>query len=98
MDASRIQQIVIEALAAANQTRRADDQLAVGPEAPLFGPNSRLDSMGLVTLLIDVEEALAAEGVAVTLSDEKAVSRTRSPFRSVPALVAYISSLIAAGS
>jgi acyl carrier protein len=93
MQASRIQQIVLEALAAANHTRRPDDQLAVGPEAPLFGPNSRLDSMGLVTLLIDVEEALAAEGVAVTLSDEKAVSRTRSPFRSVPALVAYISGL-----
>jgi hypothetical protein len=96
MEPSHIQQIVLEALRAANATRNPSDQLEVSGEAPLFGPDSSLDSMGLVVLLIDIEEALHAAGVDVTLSDEKAVSRTRSPFRSVPALVVYISGLLAA--
>jgi acyl carrier protein len=90
---ARIQEIVLEAVRSANQERAAGDQLDLTPEAPLFGPGSRLDSMGLVVLLVDIEEALHAEGLDVTLSDEKAVSRTRSPFRSVATLVAYIGGL-----
>jgi acyl carrier protein len=90
---ARIHEIVLDAVRAANQERAAGDQLDLAADAPLFGPGSRLDSMGLVVLLVDVEEALHAEGLDVTLSDEKAVSRTRSPFRSVATLVAYIAGL-----
>jgi len=46
--------------------------------------------MGLVALIIDIEELLADKGFSITLSDEKAVSQTRSPFRDVPAMVTYI--------
>jgi|SRR5579862_8387562 acyl carrier protein len=98
MENSRIEAIVLDALRAANKGRSPEEQLAVSPDAPLFGPGSRLDSMGLVVLLIDIEESLHGEGLDVTLSDEKALSRTRSPFRSVPAIVAYIASLAAAGT
>jgi acyl carrier protein len=96
MENAQIEEVVLEALRAANKARSAEEQLVVAPDAPLFGPGSRLDSMGLVVLLIDIEEALHAGGLDVTLSDEKALSRTRSPFRSVPAIVAYIASLAAA--
>jgi acyl carrier protein len=96
MKPSRIEEIVLEAIRAANRTRPPGDELAVASDAPLFGPGSRLDSLGLVVLLVDIEEALHAEGVEVTLSDEKAVSRTRSPFRSVPAMVQYIADLVPA--
>ena len=96
MQPARIEEIVLEAIRAANETRPPEDALPVSAEAPLFGPGSRLDSLGLVMLLVDIEEALHAEGADVTLSDEKAVSRTRSPFRSVPAMVQYISGLVPA--
>jgi acyl carrier protein len=94
VDRNVIQDVVLAALRSANQTRPDDSQLDVSPEAPIFGPESALDSLGLVSLLMDVEEGLAGVGPAVTLSDERAMSRKQSPFRSVPALVSYIEQLV----
>jgi acyl carrier protein len=73
-----------------NFSRPADAQLPVSADAPLFGADSPLDSLGLVSLLIDIEEVLSDRGFDVTLGDAKAMSRSASPFRSVPVLVAYI--------
>jgi acyl carrier protein len=95
MQKSEIEAVVIGAIAAANQARLPDQQLNATPEAPLFGPGSPLDSIGLVGLLIDVEEALRDQGVEVELSDSRAMSATRSPFRSVSSLVVYIDGLLA---
>jgi hypothetical protein len=82
--------VVLEALRTANLARDAEAQLQVSAEAPLFGPSSPLDSLGLVALLFDIEEGLATLGCPVLLSDERAMSQKRSPFRSVPALVDYV--------
>ncbi|MNC90551.1 hypothetical protein D3C83_66610 [compost metagenome] len=78
----------------ANLGRAGQAQLDVSPTAPLFGAPSPLDSLGLVALLIDIEEAFAQEGQAIVLSDERAMSQSRSPFRDVPSLVAYIERLV----
>ncbi len=91
-----IRALVLDALALTNQGRVAGQQLEVSATAPIFGPPSPLDSLGLVTLLIDLEEACERAGHPVVLSDERALSETRSPFRDVPALVAYIARLTAA--
>lgn len=85
-----IENAVLTALTTANEMRAADQQLEVSPAAPIYGSKSPLDSLGLVSLLIDVEDLLRDLGVDVTLSDERAMSQARSPFRSVKALVDYI--------
>lgn len=95
VDNSRILQIVVGAIAASNLGRDANQQLEVSPTAPLFGAPSPLDSLGLVALLIDIEEAFASEGRAIVLSDERALSQRRSPFRDVPSLVQYLERLLA---
>jgi acyl carrier protein len=60
-------------------------------ETHLIGGQSPLDSIGLVTLIADLEgDILAATGKSVTLADEKAMSLTLSPFRKVGTLIAYI--------
>lgn len=57
----------------------------------LFGTNGLLDSMGLVTLIVEVEQALADRfGITITLADDRAMSQRNSPFRSVGALADYI--------
>jgi acyl carrier protein len=94
VDQDAIQQVVLSALRSINLTRPDGSQLEVSPTAALFGPESPLDSLGLVSLLMDVEEGLAERGRPVTLSDERAMSQKRSPFRSVPALVSYIEQLV----
>jgi acyl carrier protein len=85
--------VVLQALRTANLARNPDDQLTVSEDAALFGPDSPLDSLGLVALLLDVEEGLADIGLHVVLSDERAMSQKRSPFRSVQSLVAYVGQL-----
>jgi acyl carrier protein len=88
-----IQEAVLQAMRSVNLARDRSMQLVVSPDAPLFGPDSSLDSLGLVALLLDIEEALQALGCDVVLSDERAMSQKRSPFRTVPSLVAYIGTI-----
>jgi acyl carrier protein len=90
-----IQQIVLDAMEAANQAREPHLQLRAQPDAPLFGAGSPLDSIGLVGLLVDIEDALRDRGLDVELSDARAMSQSRSPFRSVAALVDYVSTSLA---
>jgi acyl carrier protein len=90
------EQVVLDALRNANLARDPAAQLVVAPGAAVFGPGSPLDSLGLVALLLDIEDALRDRGCPVTVSDERAVSQKRSPFRSVTTLVEYIGSLLPA--
>ena len=89
-----IEQVILDALRNANLARDRSAQLVVAPGAPIFGPDSPLDSLGLVALLLDIEDALRDGGCPVVLSDERAVSQKRSPFRTVATLVDYIGSLL----
>ena len=74
------------------------DPPAPGPVEPstrLIGPSAVLDSLGLVTLITDVEQRLEEEyDIALTLADDRAVSQRNSPFRSVQSLADYIALLI----
>lgn len=53
----------------------------------LYGEGGALDSMGLVNLIADVEEHVAARfNASITLADSRAMSARNSPFRSVASL------------
>jgi acyl carrier protein len=92
---SQIQTLILDVLHMANQAREDDQQLTVSPDALLFGDSGQLDSMGLVALMIDLEEALGEAGYDVILTAERAMSRAQSPFKDVPSLVAYIEDYLA---
>jgi acyl carrier protein len=48
---------------------------APGPQTALYGGDGSLDSMALVNLIADIEEALAEKfGASIALADEKAMS------------------------
>ena len=56
----------------------------------LFGKDGALDSMGLVTLIVAVEQAIEDRfDRSVGLADEKAMSQAKSPYRSVGSLADY---------
>jgi acyl carrier protein len=94
-----IRSLVIECYARAIAERDAESgttpaRTAPTDETPLFGSDAELDSMGLVGLVLDVEEQLADRlAVEVTIMDEKALSRRRSPFRSIGSLTDYVAEL-----
>jgi acyl carrier protein len=55
-----------------------------------------LSSLELVSVIVMVEEALQDEhDISVTIADERAMSRSRSPFRTVGALADYVCELVA---
>jgi acyl carrier protein len=57
-------------------------------ESALYGNDGVLDSMALVNLLADVEDAVSEQfDVAIALADEKAMSARNSPFLNVKTLV-----------
>ena len=61
----------------------------------LIGRQAVLDSLGLVTLIVDLEQRLEEEyGVALVLADERAMSQRSSPFRTPQSLTDYICLLI----
>lgn len=93
-------QRVIESIQASidevNQTLAPDRQLERDPSTVLFGEGSKLESLGLVTLIVGVEQRISDDlGVTVTLVNEKAMSLRNSPFRTVETLTDYVMELIA---
>jgi acyl carrier protein len=82
-----------------NATLPPGRQLAKHPDAPLFGREAPLDSLGLVSLIVDLEQRLAeALGAGVVLADERALSRRSSPFRSIDTLARYVVELAGGGA
>jgi len=53
----------------------------------LYGNEGVLDSMALVNLIADIEDAVSEKfGASITLADEKAMSARQSPFLNVKTL------------
>ena len=71
----------------------------LGRDSPLFGRDGIFDSVGLVTLIVTVEEGISQQfGREVTLADEQALSQSRSPFRTIGTLAEYAHGLLEAES
>jgi acyl carrier protein len=96
MDIITNKQIVIQALELSNQSRSDNTQIPLLDTTILFGQNGHLDSMALVALLMDIEDAFQEQGIDISLSDEKAMSTTRSPFKDIPSITQYVHDVIAA--
>lgn len=89
LDQDKVTKIVIEALKDAWSEYDLNDTPTV--DSDIFGGQSVLDSTGLVSMILDLEERLEEEiGVTVSLMDEKAVSQKNSPFQSVSTMVEFI--------
>ena len=68
---------------------------AVDANTSLFGDQGILDSMGLVSTVIAVEQAVEEKfDAGISLADEKALSQKNSPYRTVTTLAEYAEQLI----
>jgi acyl carrier protein len=85
---------VYAALAEYNAAENA--HVAPAADTVLLGPGGAVDSLGLVRLVMVVERRVEDDfGVPVSLTDEKAMSQRNSPFRSVGAMIEYLSAQLA---
>ena len=87
--------IVYNAIDELNEQSPNEKSLGKALETELFTKNSALDSLGLVNLLIIVEQNIEDEyDVSITIANEKAMSLKNSPFRTIATLVNYINMII----
>ncbi|HEY5957163.1 MAG TPA: hypothetical protein VIV60_11440 [Polyangiaceae bacterium] len=57
----------------------------------LVGAGAVLDSLGVVSLIVEIEQRLeASHGISVTLANDKAMSQRNSPFRTVGVLAGHL--------
>lgn len=90
MEKNEAKEIVINAI----KEYIDDKSVQISESAILLGNDAVVDSIGLVNLIVDVESALAEKDIEITLTSEDAMSRRKSPFRSVETLSDYIIELI----
>ncbi len=91
VDRQGVLQAIFATIDEINETLPDNRKLEKSTETQLFGDQGKLDSLGLVSLIVSLEQHVADEfGLAVTLADEKAVSRKSSPFRTVETLTDYV--------
>jgi len=90
MERSKIETIIVECINSLNLSLVESEKCSNKTENTLFGEGSALDSMGLLNLLMDLEEKLERTGVIITILDDHALSQKNSPFRTISTLADYI--------
>jgi acyl carrier protein len=91
----RVLNAVYEAIDEVNGLRPSTQQLPKSTDTVLMGEGGRLDSLGLVNLVVATEQRVQdAFGVRVTLASDRAMSQRNSPFRTVQSLVEFVGMLL----
>lgn len=91
----KIQACVYEALDEVNELLLSDDRLLKTPGTILYSNSGGLDSLGLVNLIVAVEQKILKKmNIVLSLVSEESMSQKESPFYSVETLCVYISMLI----
>lgn len=86
-DAQEIEALVLESVRLLAKDFELEALKSPQSDSLLYGEGGALDSMALVNLIADLEEAIAEKyGASIVLADEKAMSAKNSPYRSVTSL------------
>lgn len=89
----RITQVVFNAIDQVNLQMAEAEKIEKTLNTALIGESATLDSLGLVNLIVAVEEGVQDTfGETITLANEYAMTSQDSPFKNVQSLVAYIDS------
>lgn len=95
LEKKEIEKIVIYNTQELVDTFVDEEQFEVTKDTVLFGADSRIDSLSLVTVIVDLESTFALDyEYDISLTDDRAMTREQSPFDSVQTLVDYIDELI----
>jgi acyl carrier protein len=88
-----ILQLIYSAFDSVNDMYEDDQKINI-PKAEgslLFGPDSAIDSLSLINLVVAIEESLEEKyDTEITLADDRAMSQAVSPFHSFESLADYV--------
>jgi acyl carrier protein len=94
-DQERVQQAVYRAVDELNKQLPKGIAVDKSRDAVLYGKTGKLESIDVVTLIMEVEDQVKAEfGASITIADDRAMSRENSPFLTVGTLTDYVAELL----
>ena len=95
MEKEKIKEIVLTQVREIVLTFEEGNMFEVNENTILFGSGSRIDSLSLVSVIVDLEALFSdAHGFDISLTDDRAMTRQISPFDSITTLVDYIFEII----
>lgn len=95
MEKKAIYDIVINQVKELNETLPPEQQFEVNENTILFGNGSNIDSLSLVSVIVDLELVFSDEfGHDISLTDDRAMTRVISPFDNITNLVDYIEEIV----
>jgi acyl carrier protein len=95
MTKTEITTIVINQVQQLNETFPDNQKIEINENTILFGSNSSIDSLSLVSIIVDLEMFFSTElNHPISLTDDRAMAREKSPFTNITTLVDYIFELI----
>ncbi len=90
IDRTVAMEIVLSALREAVD-QNGGDASGVNEQTVIVGPEAVIDSIGVVSLIVDIEQRLEMDHqVSVTLANDRAMSQRNSPFRTAAVLADHI--------
>jgi acyl carrier protein len=91
----KVLEIIYQAVEQHNDRPSDLAPLEKSKDAVLFGEDGKLDSLQFVSLIVGIEELVQdAFDVPVVLADDRALSRTPSPFQTLGSLADYLVELL----
>lgn len=95
MERSAILEIVLKQVNSLVDTFPQDQKFEINESVVLFGRNSNIDSLSLVSLIVDLESYFLDEhNLEISLTDDRAMTREISPFNTATSLTDYLDELI----
>ena len=90
-DQQRVIDAIYDVFDELNLTRPLEQQLPKSLQTPLFGIGGRLDSLGLVNLVVSLEMKLQERlGAAVSLTNDDVMSRPHEVFKDVGSVARHV--------
>ena len=95
MKREQILNTIIENVKTLVETFPEEDRILVDEKTILFGLNSTIDSLSLVSIIVDLEiEFMDTYNFEISLTDDRAMTRAISPYENISVLADYILELV----
>ena len=92
---NKVIKTILETINEYNDGLSKNDQISSDLDSSIYGGSSNLDSMGLVSFIVGLEQSIEDKfDQSISLADEKAMSQKSSPYQNINSLADYILKLL----
>ena len=86
---------ILDSINEYNDGLSKNEQISSDLDSSIYGGSSNLDSMGLVSFIVGLEQSIEDKfDQSISLADEKAMSQKSSPYQNINSLADYILKLL----